>query len=199
MKRRFVAAAAVVALAAPLLAIGATHAGAQPPSAGSGAVIHGCVDNRGNLRIIDIATANCKGNETAIEWNQTGPQGAPGQAGPTGSQGPAGIQGPAGAQGPTGPQGPAGVSGYDVETFTTPLDETSLKLAFAQCPSGLHVIGGGAVVAHPTGEISITLHDSGLPESPVSGWDTTQWFVSAEAVPNGVPWSLTAQAICASV
>jgi uncharacterized protein YjbI with pentapeptide repeats len=55
-------------------------------------VVHGCFrTNNGSLRIIDSAVDTCTGNETALNWNQTGPQGP---AGPTGPQGPAGSGGP---------------------------------------------------------------------------------------------------------
>jgi hypothetical protein len=199
-KRLFVGLAAVIALAIPLLVIGTAHASAQIPAAGGAGVIDGCVDKHGNLRIIDTSTTSCNSNETAVEWNQTGPQGLQGPQGDAGPVGPSGPQGPAGAQGSAGPQGPAGVSGYDIETFSTPFDQEQLKVAFAKCPQGLHVIGGGAVVAHTGGDITITLHDSGLPSDGLGGWDKTQWFVAAESVPNGVSsWSLTAQAICASI
>jgi hypothetical protein len=39
---------------------------------GNNGVIHGCYDNQGNLRAIDD-TAACKHNETALNWNQSGP------------------------------------------------------------------------------------------------------------------------------
>lgn len=61
-------------------------------------VIHGCYRSsgalaNGSLRIIDSAAQTCNNNETALAWNQTGPQGP---AGPTGPQGPAGSGGPGG-------------------------------------------------------------------------------------------------------
>jgi hypothetical protein len=62
----------------------------------SNGVIHACYTTSGLLprvRIIDNASQSCNSNETAISWNQQGPQG------------------PAGPQGPTGPQGPAGEDG----------------------------------------------------------------------------------------
>lgn len=63
-------------------------------------VIHGCYrTNNGTLRIIDSASQTCAGNEAALTWNQTGPQG------------PAGATGPQGPAGPQGPQGPAGSGG----------------------------------------------------------------------------------------
>ena len=50
----------------------------------------------------------CRPNETALDWNQTDPQGA---TGPQGPQGPKGDTGAQGAQGGTGPQGPQGATG----------------------------------------------------------------------------------------
>ena len=38
---------------------------------------HGCVASDGLLRVI-LPEASCKKNETAIDWNQVGPQGEPG-------------------------------------------------------------------------------------------------------------------------
>src|SRR3954451_4835658 len=74
---------------------------------GSG-VIHACVDNKGATRIIDIAVDECRKNETAISWNQTGPQGLPGAPGVNGAAGPQGLQG---VTGPSGAAGPAGADG----------------------------------------------------------------------------------------
>jgi hypothetical protein len=159
-------------------------------------VIHGCIDPSGTLQVIDSANATCKNNQIPLQWNQSGLQGP---SGPIGPQGPAGPSGPQGPQGSVGPAGPAGLSGYQVVVDTTSLDTTSLKLAFARCPSGKQVIGGGAVVTHPGGDIPISLHDSGFPGNGLGGFDTTEWFAAADSVPNGVAWSLTAQAICAAV
>src|SRR4051794_1772017 len=59
----------------------------------SNGVIHGCILQNGNLRVIDSATSACKRNETSLDWNQTG------------------LRGPAGATGPTGPKGDTGSPG----------------------------------------------------------------------------------------
>jgi hypothetical protein len=103
--------------------------------------IHGCyattggiLTSKGALRVVDAGTA-CRPNESAILWNEQGPQGETGPAGPQGDAGPAGATGetgpagpagakgdagdtgpagpagPAGATGPAGPQGPAGAAG----------------------------------------------------------------------------------------
>jgi hypothetical protein len=58
-------------------------------------VYHGCVGNAGQLRVVQPGDA-CKGNETAIDWSRTGPQGPKGDAGPQGPKGDTGPQGPAG-------------------------------------------------------------------------------------------------------
>jgi hypothetical protein len=72
---------------------------------------HGDRGGNGQLRLIDPATDSCRRNETAISWNQTGPQGPEGPQGPTGPAGPQGPAGPAGPAGPQGPEGPAGPAG----------------------------------------------------------------------------------------
>jgi len=66
-------------------------------------VIHGCYNTtNGVQRIIDTAVESCKPGETAIQWNQTGPQGPQGPQGLRGPQGPQGLQGPQGVAGPPG-------------------------------------------------------------------------------------------------
>jgi hypothetical protein len=79
-------------------------------------VIHTCYNKNGNatLRVIDNSIEQCKSNETALNFNQTGPQGPQGPqgpVGPAGPQGPQGLQGLQGATGATGATGPAGASG----------------------------------------------------------------------------------------
>jgi hypothetical protein len=60
----------------------------------SSGVINGCYNKAtGMLRVIDTSTDNCRPNEVAISWNQTGPQGPPGPKGPAGPQGPPGSVG----------------------------------------------------------------------------------------------------------
>ena len=105
MKFRLPLPAIVVAVAALVFALAGAAWAAIPDASGE---FHGCVNNRtGVLRVIDPSKTGFAGQciihrhgETAITWNQTGPQGPKGD---TGSQGPAGPQG---SQGPQGPQGP---------------------------------------------------------------------------------------------
>jgi hypothetical protein len=86
-------------------------ASAQASIPDTGGVIHGCYDNKGALRVIDSAASACKNGETALDWNQTGPQGPTGPIGPQGPQGAQGAQGPQGPPGQSGAQGPAGPPG----------------------------------------------------------------------------------------
>ncbi|HEX4725154.1 MAG TPA: hypothetical protein VH333_21775 [Pseudonocardiaceae bacterium] len=100
---RHVATAAGIAVA--LTAAGAIAYAAIPDPSGA---IHGCYDTTlGRLRVIDPASTNplsnrCVPTETAISWNQTGPQGIPGPQGPQGQQG---AKGDTGAQGQKGDPG----------------------------------------------------------------------------------------------
>ena len=108
---------------------------------GSNGVISGCYKSSGGgppaaqgvIRVIDAeASESCLSGETALNWNQTGPQGPQGQTGATGSQGSAGID------------GQDGVSGYEVVTSSTvnlgPGEEEFVSVV---CSSSKKVLGGG--------------------------------------------------------
>lgn len=104
VRRRGMYAAIIAGLL--VLALG-TNAFADIPD--NGQVFHGCVltgesrgfdlfpsSQPGSLRLIDTSRGQqCRPNEQAVTWNQTGPQGPSGPSGPTG---------------PTGPTGPAGTA-----------------------------------------------------------------------------------------
>jgi len=61
---------------------------------GANGVIYGCYSNsNGTLRVIDNSTTQCKSNETALNFNQTGPQGPRGLQGETGATGATGAPG----------------------------------------------------------------------------------------------------------
>src|SRR5579884_2792712 len=70
----------------PILIVGIslTLAGAVAYASipGPGGVINGCIKNSDStVRVID-STQTCGSNETALNWNQTGPQGPTGPRGP---------------------------------------------------------------------------------------------------------------------
>ncbi len=105
LTRRVRHAAITAGVAVALTAAGAIAYAAIPDQGGA---IHGCYDTTlGRLRVIDPASANpllnkCLPIETAISWNQTGPQGTPGAQGPQGQQGPKGDTGAQGQKGDPG-------------------------------------------------------------------------------------------------
>jgi hypothetical protein len=95
----------------------ATTSVALARSGGDPAVLMACADSRtGAMRAVDEAR-DCRGRDSLLTWNQTGPQGPqgqPGRQGPkgdTGSQGLKGNTGATGAQGAPGPQGAPGATG----------------------------------------------------------------------------------------
>lgn len=115
-----------------------------------GGVIHGCYSGNGakakggtTLNILDTASNVCSNGQTAIAWNQTGPQGP---------QGPQGIIGPDGPEGPEGAQGPAGPSdGYAVSdsgnptNFATPNDAIPVSLTL---PAGSYLIDAKVTIGN---------------------------------------------------
>lgn len=70
--------------------------------------INVCINGAGFIGGINVP---CRSNETGLQWNFVGPQGAPGAAGTQGVQGVTGAPGVVGAQGTVGPAGTAGLTG----------------------------------------------------------------------------------------
>jgi hypothetical protein len=96
-------------------------------------VISGCYNNtNGSLRV--LTSDACKGNETAIEWNQEGPQGMPGPQGQPGADG---------AQGPAGPQGMMSTLGTTTEESPYSLGPEEATDALVWCSPGDEAISGG--------------------------------------------------------
>jgi hypothetical protein len=90
---------------------------------------HGCVANDGVLRVV-LPGTSCRKNETAIDWNQVGPQG------------------------PEGPQGPA------YENFATkgPIGCCLIPVVTVAVPPGSYVAQakGTAQNRHPTNATSVS-------------------------------------------
>lgn len=110
----------------------------------SNGVIHGCYKtSNGSLRVIDSPAVQCDPrNETAISWNQTGPQGP---------------QGPAGPQGPQGPEGPTG-GGARVITVGT--DNTISFELLSSCSAAIR--SKEFVKQSDSSTLRITHHDRAL-------------------------------------
>jgi hypothetical protein len=127
--------------------------------ASASGIIHACVKD-GQLRIVDSAS-RCKGRETPLDWNITGPQGVPGSKGDPGPQGlpgaagvkgdkgdpgPQGLPGAAGVKGDKGDPGPQGIPGL-AEYQTVPVAQDIASAGGwvfdAACPGGKTAISGG--------------------------------------------------------
>jgi hypothetical protein len=106
----------------------------------SSGVIHGCYKPNTNgtnttLGVIDTAKSggSCPTGDTALTWNQTGPQGPAGPTGPTGPQGPTGAPGLADVNVVTGfPTG----DGSEQET-DCPAGQVALSVVFEQVNQGV--------------------------------------------------------------
>ena len=106
----------------------------------AGGVFHGCI-KKGTLRLIDRnAGQTCSRGETAVTWNQLGPQG------PHGPQGPQGPQGPAGAD----PNGCGDITDTIVGTWsvTNYGQETTGRVTFNL--DGTYVVDNGTYEAGGT-------------------------------------------------
>jgi hypothetical protein len=114
----------VVALGVGVLALAGGLAYASIPD-GNGTISACYLTGVGQVRLIDPSREQCRPNETAISWSQTGPPGATGATGPQGATGATGPQGPSGATGlpgpigATGPQGSTGAGGPQGPTGDT--------------------------------------------------------------------------------
>lgn len=163
---------AVVLAAVLLVGIGAVVAYASIP--GPDGVIHACYKTgnpaQGALIAIDSA-ASCPSGYTALNWNQTGPQGPAGQ---------------------TGLQGPAGVSGWEVvaASSSASVEASTGRWVISQvdavCPSGKVVLGGGAT----SGDGTVNLIES-FPNG------NNAWRASMSAP--SPTFGLNVYAICANV
>jgi len=153
-------------------------------------VIHACVDGKGATRIIDVSVDACRKGETAISWNQTGPQGPAGANGTPGAQGAPGLQGapgPAGAAGPAGAGGPPGAQGVQgPQGATGPQGPAG--------PSGASCNGGGSGAANKvtvggitfTGTKSGKIDNGGQPLGVLSyQWGLNGAFDPSSGLPTG--------------
>lgn len=134
-----------------LVAIAVTAVIADASIPGPNGVINSCVGPVGQVRVIDSADS-CKTGETALNWNQTGPQGP---------------------NGATGPQGPSGISGYDIVSQTA-----TASFLTVNCPTGQHVLGGGFSGANGNG----LPDTSSVPTASNDGWTVTQSGFSSMTV-----------------
>jgi hypothetical protein len=167
MKKRFLI---IAAIAAVMLSVAGVAYASIPDSSG---VIHGCYKATANgnptaLSVIDTAGGgHCPTNQTALDWNQTGPQG------------------PTGATGATGPAGPPSALGLQLvqanAIIPNDTDQTNWTLT-ASCPSGYKAVGGGFQTPGPrdiVGNFFVVLQSR--PGSSGS-LDSNGWFVYIQRI-----------------
>jgi Collagen triple helix repeat (20 copies) len=117
-----------------------------------------------------------------------GPKGDTGATGPTGARGP---RGPKGKKGEKGERGPAGITDTQIVTNTSGNNPAADKTARAFCRAGTVITGGGYTTSALSTDLVLQR------SSPVgNSWEV---IVAAKAgFPNGVAWSASAHAICAT-
>ncbi|HUS17869.1 MAG TPA: hypothetical protein VM536_22970 [Chloroflexia bacterium] len=176
--------------------------------------IHACLNNGNGTVYVVPAGQACGANQTPLDWNVEGPQGATGPAGPVGPQGlpgAAGPQGPAGqdgapgpagaagpqgvpgATGPTGPQGPQGPAGLGhIQIRHARLDYVAGQRGntTADCLPGETVTGGGFELSGGAQTVKSSLPRGGFRTDP--GWE-----VEASLVAPNTAGRIDVYAICA--
>lgn len=139
----------IALIAAMVLALGVGAGIAYASIPGPDGVIHGCYKTsnpgQGGLIAIDSA-ATCPSGFTALNWNQTGPQGAP------------------------------GVSGYGFvsRSYTGPFASGPINFS-VDCPTGKSVLWGGgvSVPAKAMVELDVSLDGNGKAFRSIIGFDNT--------------------------
>ena len=88
----------------------------------------------------------------------------------------------------------AGVRGLERVAFSSASNSEAQKKAFAKCPSGKKVIGGGAqifIAGSATGPVALK---ASFPSDVLDGWAAT----AEEMVPTDLNWFVNTFAICAT-
>ena len=98
---------------------------------------------------------------------------------------------PAGPTGPQGPPGTPGVSGIETVNAASAVNSSTTRTISKQCPSGKHLLGGGAQLG---GSFTTVAIQRSFPDN-----DNTWTATAREITPNAGSWSLTAYAVCGMV
>jgi hypothetical protein len=130
----------------------------------SDGVVHGCVLANGQLRVIDNATSDCRGNETPLDWNQTRPVGATGPTGPTGDTGAPGASSGVQTRAPGGVD--FGATGTPVVSLTLPAGNWML-MGHAEMIAGAGLASGRCFVATDSGSGPPSDFQTSEPNRPV--------------------------------
>lgn len=182
---------------------------------------YACVGPGGLLRMVD-GEGECRGHESPITWNETGPigpegdQGEPGQDGTTCSvtqnDGSATIgctdgtvatvdDGQPGADGEQGPEGPPGVLGFYIKTDTAVAYADSRAQRIVWCDDGDLITGGGfkALEPIPSDLLVDNLHvfvSRPVEEGP---FNNAGWSVELRNSWAGFDIEFEVEAICADI
>jgi hypothetical protein len=173
---------------------------------GDTSLIHACVkDNNGGIHIVG-ADEQCKNNETALDWNQTGSQGATGPQGPAGPIGPQGEPGPAGSARAFAGIQPAGIGGAALRNpnkgfasvthqpffpggddiyCIVPAADSGLSPANSVLIVSLGTAGGSGAAGSSAAQVGICTDDV----SGQFGWAVITWNASG-SVSDFVPFSV---------
>jgi len=165
-----------------VLAAAVAATAAIPDASG---VIHGCRNTKtGILRVIDTdKSQTCSKDETALTWNQTGPQG------------------PVGPEGPQGPVGSGPVTRYNArgETYVGPARPTvwgHFLHVQVNCEPGQVAVGGGATASYfdSTAGVDrpIAAPYHSVPTTNPNGWEFI-WNVTTDP---SLTYTATGQAVC---
>lgn len=164
-----------VAYLALFFALGGTSAVAAVQALPLNSVGSPQIKNR-SIQTVDISrrtVAALRGARGARGF--AGPVGATGPAGPAGATGPAGPVGATGATGATGPAGAPGLSGYARATSPPVTVMPGLEgSAFAECPAGTKVLGGGFFATPAGSNLRVTNSTFGISDTTgAPGWLVT--------------------------
>ena len=117
--------------------------------------------------------------------------------GPQGPQGPQGLQGEKGLQGDPGLQGPQGLPGYmgiSLQFGMSTNDSSSPKIAYADCPVGMQVIGGYGGVVEGVGSVANQKVAISFSSVPVFSKSFVVRAYETEAI--STSWQIIAVAMC---
>jgi hypothetical protein len=144
--RRLTLACSIVAAGCVAVAIAY---GAIP---GAGAVIQGCYDSGGNLKVVNALP--CPKSYTALSWNQQGVKGDTGATGATGKDGINGINGVDGTNGTDGTNGAPGAAGTSDVYHATKGPAVTLAgtLLSVSVPAGNYLVVATAAVLNLDGD-----------------------------------------------
>jgi hypothetical protein len=148
------------ALAVACVSAGIAIAAVTLPFSGDGNTINGCYNDKGKLVLLTPTSSQCAKKYHSIQWNVTGPQGAPGSPGAPGKDGVS----PTVAQLAPGdthcPNGGAAITDA-ANTTAYVCSGGSFDGTFTAGDYSISVTGSGITLAGPSNE-KVTLTNSGI-------------------------------------